>query len=106
MRNPPAVSQTHFNRRQVNENQVYIYIYSMTVISNHLIIVCCHGIWLGGTSSGFDEEEWLIADFQKGETPTFIEHIKAGLRELEGDEKAVLMFSGYVTEGLFHTLLK
>ena len=64
---------------------------------NHLIIVCCHGIWAGGPSRGFDENEWLIADFQKGETPTFIEHIKAGLRELKRDERSVLMFSGYAT---------
>ncbi|KAK7754765.1 hypothetical protein SLS62_003325 [Diatrype stigma] len=66
----------------------------MSSANNHLIIVCCHGIWKGGPSRGFDENEWLIAGFQSGETPTFIEHIKAGLRELRDDEKALLMFSG------------
>ncbi|KAI2466431.1 hypothetical protein F4781DRAFT_434404 [Annulohypoxylon bovei var. microspora] len=60
----------------------------------NLIIVCCHGIWLGGHSRGHDENEWLIAGFQKGETPTFIEHIKAGLRILKGDDNSILMFSG------------
>ena len=60
-----------------------------------LIVVCCHGIWLGGPSSGADEGEWLIASFQHGETPTFTEHIRAGLRLLSSSPQALLIFSGY-----------
>ncbi|KAL0942822.1 DUF218 domain-containing protein [Colletotrichum truncatum] len=67
-----------------------------SVMSNptHLVVVCCHGIWTGGLANGHAETEWLIADFQTGETPTFIEHIKAGLTALRDDPTAVLIFSG------------
>jgi hypothetical protein len=61
----------------------------------HLIVVCCHGIWLGGESRGYDESAWLIADFQRGETPTFIEHVRAGVELLARDPvNSVLAFSG------------
>ncbi|KAK4242532.1 Mur ligase [Achaetomium macrosporum] len=61
---------------------------------NHLIVVCGHAIWLGGPKNGWDEGEWLIEGYKKGETPTFIEHIKAGVRLLSQDERSVLVFSG------------
>lgn len=64
---------------------------------SHLIIVCCHGVWLGGPTLGQDESEWLIADFQRGETPTFVQHIKAGVDALaQNCPGSVLVFSGYV----------
>lgn len=61
---------------------------------SHIIVVCGHGIWVGGPSNGHDEGEWLIADFQQGETRTFIEHIKAGVECLSWNHDAVLVFSG------------
>lgn len=64
---------------------------------SHLIIVCCHGIFFGDSSltlRGHDESKWLIADFQKGETQTFVEHAKAGVKLLAEDDDAVLIFSG------------
>lgn len=64
---------------------------------SHLVIVCCHGIWDGGPTKGNDESEWLIADFQAGETPTFAAHARAGV-ELARTSKdtAALAFSGYL----------
>lgn len=61
---------------------------------NHLVVVCGHGIWLGGPKKGWDESEWLIESYKAGETPTFIEHIRAGVNILAEDQAAVLAFSG------------
>lgn len=36
----------------------------------------------------------LIEGFQRGETPTFIAHIRAGLEILAQDPDALLIFSG------------
>ncbi|KIX01057.1 uncharacterized protein Z518_10123 [Rhinocladiella mackenziei CBS 650.93] len=65
-------------------------------IATHLIIVCCHAIYLGPDSS--DESNWLIEPFQKGETGTYSAHVEAGVRELAADESALLVFSGGPTK--------
>lgn len=65
-----------------------------TSLPNHLVVVCGHGIWRGGPAHGHDEAEWLIESYKAGETPTFIEHIKAGIQVLADDERAIVAFSG------------
>ncbi|KAJ5768241.1 hypothetical protein N7533_000824 [Penicillium manginii] len=63
---------------------------------DHLIIVCCHAIYIGGPLSGSSEDEWIIEPFQRAETPTFVSHAKAGLNALMEDDRGLLVFSGYV----------
>ena len=38
----------------------------------------------------------IIEPFQKGETPTFASHAKAGLNALMENDRGLLVFSGYV----------
>lgn len=62
-----------------------------------LIVVCCHGIWTGGPARGASEDEWLVADFQRGETGIFVEHAREGIRRLADTRgRSVLVFSGCV----------
>ncbi|ODM14783.1 hypothetical protein SI65_09777 [Aspergillus cristatus] len=65
---------------------------------NHLIIVCCHAIYLGGPTRGLSEDEWAIEPFQRGETSTFTEHVKAGLQVLADHPCGLLVFSGGPTK--------
>ncbi|KAJ5155062.1 uncharacterized protein N7500_010501 [Penicillium coprophilum] len=65
---------------------------------NHLIVVCCHAIYTGHSHLGASENDWLIEPFQKGETPTFIDHVKAGLKALAEDSHGLLVFSGGPTK--------
>lgn len=56
-----------------------------------LIIVPCHGIFIG--SDPFDVNQWLLESWQKYDLIHYIEHVKKGL-ELQRTEAAVLVFSG------------
>ena len=66
-----------------------------TMPPTQLIIVCCHGLYIGDPAAPYDEKSWLIAPFQAGEEPTFVEHIRAGIYRIAKDgDNSVLMFSG------------
>ncbi|KAK4192937.1 Mur ligase [Podospora australis] len=87
-------TSTHLNCPHRN----YLLYHQIMPPPSHLIIVCGHGIWLGGPAKGYDEAEWLIESYKKGETPTFIEHIKAGVEVFSrSPEDSVLVFSGAAT---------
>jgi hypothetical protein len=68
-----------------------------STVLRHLVLICCHSIYLGGPSRGLNEEEWLLAPFQSGETIVFTQHIQAGLRILAADGASLLIFSGSKT---------
>ncbi|OAL26280.1 hypothetical protein AYO20_10157 [Fonsecaea nubica] len=73
----------------------------MSLVPTHLIVVCCHAIYLGAgpDSASEDESNWLIEPFQSGETSTYIKHVEAGVKELARDqENAILVLSGAATK--------
>lgn len=63
---------------------------------DHLIVVACHAIWTGSNASKAEEDEdWVLETMQRGgSVKTFVKHIEEGVRQLRGDSKALLVFSG------------
>jgi hypothetical protein len=69
--------------------------YTATMPPTKLIVVCCHGLYVGSPVPPYDEKAWLIAPFQAGEEPTFVAHIRAGIDHVAQDiANSVLVFSG------------
>ena len=61
----------------------------------NLVLVAGHAIY---TADNFEcpekDENWFLQDFQKGEPPFYIEHIRRGVDLANEDCTATLMFSG------------
>lgn len=60
----------------------------------HLIIVAGHAVWLGGSTNGEDDSEWILEPYQKGEGKVFAQHVRSGLDLLSQDDSSLLVFSG------------
>ncbi|CAK7898139.1 hypothetical protein CAAN1_22S02036 [[Candida] anglica] len=67
---------------------------------NHLVILPCHSVWLGGDSKGQSRDEWILAPFQieGNDHLCFIEHITASIELLQRDPGALLVISGGQTK--------
>lgn len=57
-----------------------------------------HAIWLGHDAGRVeDDNEWILEGMQKGgSVKTYVKHIKEGVKVLQEDPNALLVFSGYV----------
>jgi len=60
-----------------------------------LVIVAGHAVYSGDDSSSPSADtSWFLQDFQKGEPPLFIEHIRRGVDLAAADARSLLVFSG------------
>ena len=61
----------------------------------HLIIVACHAVYVAEDfSEPLSDSSWFLQDFQKGEPPFYVEHIRRGIELADDDKEALLVFSG------------
>jgi hypothetical protein len=60
-----------------------------------LILVAGHAVYVGKDSSTANQDEnWILKNFQKGEPPCYIEHIRFGVELTASQPKSLLVFSG------------
>jgi hypothetical protein len=57
------------------------------------IIVAGHAIW-DGIGDPNSDASWALLDFQRGEPPCYVEHVRRGVELASGDPEALLVFSG------------
>ncbi|KAK5285090.1 hypothetical protein LTR16_004769, partial [Cryomyces antarcticus] len=71
-----------------------------------LIILCCHAIYARGPNSSvlnnpYDESQWHLQPFQRGEHETFMQHIAASFAYITtstAHERTMLVISGGATK--------
>lgn len=61
-----------------------------------MIMVPGHAIWIGHDPDRIEEDDqWVLENMQKGgSVKTYIKHIKESIKILQGDPKALIVFSG------------
>ena len=60
-----------------------------------LILVAGHAVYVGRNQRrAFGDKSWVLRDFQKGEPPCYVEHIRLGVELAASDAKSLLVFSG------------
>ena len=60
-----------------------------------LIMVACHATLIGIDHSNIDNEDnWSLAEMQRGQLATYIDHIQKGVELAAANPHAILMFSG------------
>jgi hypothetical protein len=60
-----------------------------------LIVVAGHAVYVGKDQrAAANDKSWVLQDFQKGEPPCYIEHIRFGVELAASQPKSLLIFSG------------
>ncbi|USW53277.1 Putative rossmann-like alpha/beta/alpha sandwich protein [Septoria linicola] len=70
-----------------------------------LVLVCCHGIYMGEDGRNTAEDQWILQPFSRsdplarkpGEHETFIAHIMTAAMAVHSNPEALLIFSGGFT---------
>ena len=61
----------------------------------NLIIVAGHSVYIGRDFNNiFDDNNWILFPFQKGEPKLYVEHIRVGTEIARNDESSFLIFTG------------
>jgi hypothetical protein len=65
---------------------------------NRLVLVPGHAVWLASSPHPPESDgAWILQEFQRGEPPFYIEHIRFGVELAKSCSDALLIFSGGMT---------